>query len=70
MDYVTSIALNLCITYEKCWGEKGIPLSRADERLLLHGTVTSVCTGWMLMPLMKALAFINTEEVENIPVLP
>lgn len=70
MEYVTSIALNLCITYGKCRGEKGIPFSRADQRLLLHVIVTSVCAGGLLMPLKQALVFINSEEVENIPLLP
>lgn len=70
MEYVTSIALNVCITYGKCRGEKGIPFSRADERLLLHGIITSVCAVWLLMPLMQALVFISREEMENIPLLP
>lgn len=70
MEYVTSIALSLCITYGKCRGEKGIPFSTADERLMFHGIVTSVCAGLLLMPLMQALVFISSEEMENIPLLP
>lgn len=55
MEYVTSTALNLRITHEKCRVEQGIPFSRADQRLLFHVIVTSVCAGWVLMPLMQAL---------------
>lgn len=71
MDYVTSIALNLSITYDygKSRGEEETPFNRAAQRLLLHVIVTSVCAGWLLMPLKQALVFINSEEVENIPLL-
>lgn len=67
MEYVTSIALNLCVTCGKCRGKKEIPFSRADQRLLFYVIVTSICAGWLLMPLTQALVFINSGEVETIP---